>query len=72
MVLIALLLVALVCLILGLVLASGPWLIGSLVASAVAGIVLWRQREQLSRRPAYRRLVGRQRAPGPPRARPRW
>ena len=49
MVLIGLLLVALVCLILGLVLASGPWLIGSLVASAVAGIVLWRQREQIAR-----------------------
>jgi hypothetical protein len=46
-VLIGLLLVALVCLILGLVLASGPWLIGSLVASAVAGYVLWRQREQI-------------------------
>jgi hypothetical protein len=50
MVLIALLLAALVCLILGLVLASGPWLIGSLVASVVAGIVLWRQREQISSR----------------------
>jgi hypothetical protein len=50
MVLIALLLAALVCLILGLVLASGPWLIGSLVASVVAGIVLWRQREQVSSR----------------------
>jgi hypothetical protein len=49
-VLIGLLLVALVCLILGLVLASGPWLIGSLVASAVAGVVLWRQREHIGAR----------------------
>jgi hypothetical protein len=50
MVLIGVLLVALVCLILGLVLASGPWLVGSLVASAVAGFVLWRQRERIGQR----------------------
>jgi hypothetical protein len=47
MVLIALLLVALVCLALGLVLASPIWLIASLVASAVAALVLWRVRAQL-------------------------
>lgn len=40
---------ALVCLILGLIFASGPWLIGSLAASALAAIVLWRQREQRPR-----------------------
>lgn len=47
MVLIVLLLVALVCLALGLVLASATWLIASLVASAVAALVLWRVRAQL-------------------------
>lgn len=47
MVLIALLLVALVCLALGLVLASAAWLIASLVISAVAALVLWRVRAQL-------------------------
>jgi hypothetical protein len=51
-VLIGLLLVALVCLILGLVLASGPWLVGSLVASVVAGFVLWRQRDQIGSKAA--------------------
>jgi hypothetical protein len=48
MVLIGLLLVALACLVLGLVLASGIWLIASLVASALAGYVLWRKREQIA------------------------
>jgi hypothetical protein len=47
MVLMALLLVALVCLALGLVLASAPWLIASLAASVLAAIVLWRVRGQL-------------------------
>lgn len=51
MVLLGLLLVALVCLVLGLVLASGPWLIGSLVASGVAAIVLWRQRDRTGAAP---------------------
>jgi hypothetical protein len=37
---------ALVCLVLGLVFASGPWLIASLACSALAAIVLWRQRSQ--------------------------
>jgi hypothetical protein len=46
------LLAALACLIVGLVLASGPWLIGSLVASAVAGGVLWRERHQGAARSA--------------------
>ena len=40
MVLIGLLLVALVCLVLGLVLASGPWLIGSLVGQRRRGAML--------------------------------
>lgn len=48
MILIGLLLVALVCLIIGLILANAAWLIGSLVASAVAGYLLFRQREQLA------------------------
>lgn len=48
MVLIGLLLVALACLIIGLILANAAWLIGSLVASAVAGYLLFRQREQLA------------------------
>jgi hypothetical protein len=34
----------LVCLILGLVFASGPWLIASLACSGLAAVVLWRQR----------------------------
>jgi hypothetical protein len=50
MALIGLLLAALVCIVLGVVFASGPWFIGSLVASAVAGYVLWRQREEISGR----------------------
>lgn len=48
MVLIGLLLVALACLIIGLILANAAWLIGSLVASAVAGYLLFRQREKLA------------------------
>lgn len=51
MVLLGLLLVALVCLVLGLVLASGPWLIGSLVASGVAAFILWRQRGRMDTAP---------------------
>ncbi|MGH8861021.1 MAG: hypothetical protein ACRDVG_07260, partial [Jatrophihabitantaceae bacterium] len=50
MVLIGLLLAALACLVVGLVLASGIWLLASLVASAVAGYMLWRQREQIAAR----------------------
>jgi hypothetical protein len=42
MVLIGLLLLALVCLALGLVLTSSAWLIASIIASAGAGILLWR------------------------------
>jgi hypothetical protein len=48
MVLIGLLLVALACLVVGLIMASAAFLIASLVASAVAGYVLWRQREKLA------------------------
>lgn len=47
MVLIGLLLIALVCLALGLVLASAGWLIGSLAASAAAAWVLWRGRDRI-------------------------
>jgi hypothetical protein len=43
------LLAALLCLILGLVLASGPWLIASLVASALSAVVLWHQRDRIGR-----------------------
>jgi hypothetical protein len=50
MLLIGLLLVALACLIIGLILANAVWLIGSLVASAVAGYLLFRQREHLASR----------------------
>jgi hypothetical protein len=46
-VLIGLLLVALACLVLGLVLASAAWLIGSLVASVAAAFVLWQTRERI-------------------------
>jgi hypothetical protein len=45
------LLIALACLIVGLVLTSSAWLIGSLVASAVAGLVLLRERAQRARAP---------------------
>ncbi len=48
MVLIGLLLVALACLVIGLIMANAVWLIGSLVASAVAGYLLFKQREQLA------------------------
>jgi len=47
MVLIGLLLVALACLVLGLVLASAAWLIGSLVASVAAAVALWQTRERI-------------------------
>ena len=47
MVLIGLLIVALACLALGLIYASAPWLIGSLAASALAAILLWRVRGQV-------------------------
>lgn len=50
MLLLGLLLAALACLVLGLVLASAPWLIASLVASVVAGAALWRYRERLADR----------------------
>jgi hypothetical protein len=50
MLLIGLLAVALVCLVLGLIMASGIWLVASLVASAAAGYLLWRQREQIAAR----------------------
>ena len=47
MVLIGLLIIALACLALGLIYASAPWLIGSLAASALAAILLWRVRGQV-------------------------
>src|SRR5579875_663409 len=50
MALIGLLFVALVCLVLGLVLASGPFLIASIAASVVAAVLLFRQRDQLGGR----------------------
>jgi methylphosphotriester-DNA--protein-cysteine methyltransferase len=48
MVLIGLILIALVSLALGLVLASAPWLIVSLVASVVAAVWLWRRRDDIA------------------------
>lgn len=50
MVLIALLLASLACLVVGLILASSIWLVASLVASVVAGYLLWRQRERIAAR----------------------
>lgn len=46
MVLISLLLVALVCLVLGLVLASAGWLVASLAVTALAAFVLWSRRHE--------------------------
>jgi hypothetical protein len=43
-ILFALLVIALVCIIVGVITAAGPWFIGSLVASALAGIILWQRR----------------------------
>jgi hypothetical protein len=57
-----LLLVALACLVLGMILASGPWLAGSLAASSLAGVLLLRQRHQIARRSAAARSSL---APGP-------
>jgi hypothetical protein len=45
-VLLGLLLVALACLVVGLLLANAIWLVGSLVISGLAGYLLWRQRER--------------------------
>ena len=52
MVLIGLILVALVSLALGLILASAPWLIASLVASAISGVWLIVRRDDLAAAPA--------------------
>jgi len=43
-ILLALLLVALICIVIGIVTATAPWFIASLVASAIAGFLLWRER----------------------------
>src|SRR5437870_604633 len=48
MVLIGLLLIALICLVLGLVLPSSAWLIASLIASTGAGYLLWRARKAIA------------------------
>lgn len=47
MVLIGLLVIALICLVLGLVLPSSAWLIASLIASAGAGYLLWKLRNSV-------------------------
>ena len=47
MVIVGLLLIALVCLIVGLVLPNTAWLVASLIASAGAGYLLWRSRNTL-------------------------
>src|SRR3954447_24983198 len=52
MVLTALLIVALGCVLVGVLLASVPWLIASLVASVLAGIALYRSWGTLSERAA--------------------
>ena len=44
MVIVGLLVIALICLILGLVLASSAWLLASLIATAGAGFLLWKAR----------------------------
>ena len=44
MILFGLLVIAFVCIIVGVITAAGPWFIGSLVASALAGIILWQRR----------------------------
>jgi hypothetical protein len=51
MVLIGLLLVALVCLALGLVLASAGWLVASLAATAAAAYFMWAKRDEVLARP---------------------
>jgi hypothetical protein len=51
MVLIGLLLLALVCLALGLVLTSSAWLIASLIASAGAALLLWRMGASAAAKP---------------------
>lgn len=48
MVLIGLLLVALVCLALGLILASAGWLVASLAVTAIAAYVMWTKRAEIS------------------------
>src|SRR3954471_20038482 len=48
--LIGLLLAALICIVLGVVFASGPWFVGSLVASGLAAYLLWRQRDHIAGR----------------------
>lgn len=40
------LLLALICIVIGIVAAAAPWFIGSLVASAIAGLLLWYRRNQ--------------------------
>ncbi|HEY3715402.1 MAG TPA: hypothetical protein VGL39_12810 [Jatrophihabitantaceae bacterium] len=50
MLLIGLLLAALACLVVGLLMANAVWLIASLVASAVAGYVLWHARDKIGTR----------------------
>jgi hypothetical protein len=48
MLLIGLLLLALAGIVVGVVSASGPWFVGSLIASGLAAVMLFRQRAELS------------------------
>jgi hypothetical protein len=48
-ILFCLLVIALVCIVVGVVTATAPWFIGSLVASALAGIMLWQERNRTRR-----------------------
>jgi hypothetical protein len=63
-ILFCLLVIALACIVVGVVTAAGPWFIGSLVASALAGIMLWQERNRTRREAAG--ATPRDPAPGPP------
>lgn len=52
MILLGLLLVALVCIVVGIVTTTAPWFIASLVASALAAVTLWYQHNKISAAPA--------------------
>ena len=52
MILLGLLVVALVCIVIGVVTAAGPWFVASLVTSAVAGFLLWHRRNRVGEKSA--------------------
>jgi hypothetical protein len=69
-----LLVAALVCIVVGIATASGPWFVASLVASAAAGFLLWQRRNTLGARarsePDARADTGRDTDPGADAANP--